>query len=128
MKPKVEAAVAELLSNYPGRVDATDLGDGGAKIIVKGLSLAGSPFAQPDTWCGFALAYTHPYADIYPHFVRHDLSRRDRQPFCQSIHPGRPFYGQAAVMLSRRTKVLGQDNPVNAVLKLEKVMKWLISQ
>lgn len=128
MQPKVEAAIAELLANYPGSVEATNLGDGGAKIIVRGLSLDGSPFAQPDTWCGFVLAFSYPYADIYPHFVRHDLSRRDRQPLGQSIHLGRAFYGEAAVMLSRRTKVFDQENPVNAVLKLEKVMKWLISQ
>ena len=128
MQPRVGAAVAELQANYLRRVEAIDLGNGGARIIVGGVSLDGSPFAQPDTWCGFVLTFAHPYADIYPHFVRPDLSRRDGRPLGQSIHPNSQFYGERAVMLSRRTKIFGPESPVNAVLKLEKVMKWLISQ
>jgi hypothetical protein len=128
MKPSVEMAVAELRANFPGRVDVAEIGDGGVKVIVRELSLAGSPYIQPDTWCGFTITYAHPYADIYPHFVRRDLSRRDGRSFGQGFHPDRDFYGDNALMLSRRTKLLGNDNPVSAPLKLEKVMKWLISQ
>jgi len=128
MKPAVEQAVAELRAAYPGRVDIEDLGDGGAKVIVRALSLAGSPYVQPDTWCGFTITHAHPYADIYPHFVRPDLSRRDGSGFGQGFHPDREFYKQKALMLSRRTKVLDNENPLSAVLKLEKVMKWMISQ
>lgn len=128
MKPSVEAAVADLRANYPGSVDVTELADGGAKVIVRGRSLDDSPYAQADTWCGFTITYTHPYADIYPHFVRNDLTRRDGNPFGRSFHPNTDFYGQKALMLSRRTKLFGNENPVSAVLKLEKVMKWMISQ
>jgi len=128
MKAEVEAAVAELRAHYEGRVEATDLPDGGAKIVVTGMSLEGGSYLQMDTWCGFTVTFLHPYADIYPHFVRSDLARRDGAPFGQSFHPGRNFYGQAALMLSRRTKLLGPNYPVNAVLKLEKVIKWLICQ
>jgi hypothetical protein len=128
MKPNVEAAVAELRANYPGRVELEDQRDGGAKVVVTGLSLADSPYVQPDTWCGFTITYTHPYADIYPHFVRGDLSRRDGKPFGRSFHPNTPFYGAKALMLSRRTKLFGTDNPVSALLKLEKVMRWMTSQ
>jgi hypothetical protein len=46
----------------------------------------------------------------------------------QGFHPDTVFYGEKALMLSRRTKLLGNDNPVSPPLKLEKVMKWLISQ
>jgi hypothetical protein len=128
MKPSVEVAVADLRANFPGRVEIAELGDGGVKVVVKGLSLASSPYVQPDTWCGFTITYTHPYADIYPHFVRCDLTRRDGRGFGQGFHPDTVFYGEKALMLSRRTKLLGNDNPVSALLKLEKVIKWLISQ
>jgi hypothetical protein len=128
MKSSVQQAIAELHTAYPGRVQVEDLGDGGAKVIVTGLSLAGSPYAQMDTWCGFTITHAHPYADIYPHFVRPDLSRRDGRGFGQSFHPDREFYKQNAMMLSRRTKVLDNENPVSATLKLEKVIRWMISQ
>ncbi|MGC2411166.1 MAG: hypothetical protein WA459_00505 [Stellaceae bacterium] len=128
MKPSVETAIAELRAAYPGRVQDQDLGDGGAKVVVIGLSLNGSPYAQSETWCGFTITHAHPYADIYPHFVRPDLSRRDRAAFGQSFHPNTNFYKENALMLSRRTRVLNNENPVSAVLKLEKVLKWLISQ
>jgi hypothetical protein len=128
MKPSVEAAIAELRAKYPGCVDLTALGDGGARAVVRGLSLAGSPYVQPDTWCGFTITYTHPYADIYPHFVRGDLARRDGKPFGLGFQANRDFYGTKALMLSRRTKLFGPENPVSAVLKLEKVIRWMISQ
>lgn len=63
MKPNVAAAVAELRGAYPARVQVEDLGDGGAKVIVMGLPLAGSPYVQTDTWCGFTITHAHPYAD-----------------------------------------------------------------
>jgi hypothetical protein len=87
MKPSVEMAIAELRANFPGRVDVAELGDGGAKVVVRGLSMAGSPYVQPDTWCGFTITYTHPYADIYPHFVRCDLTRRDGRGTRSGIPP-----------------------------------------
>jgi hypothetical protein len=128
MKPAVEAAVVELRARFDGRVEASELGDGSAKVVVTGMSLEGGPFVQSDTWCGFTITFLHPYADIYPIFVRPDLARRDGAPLGQSIHLGRDFYGQPATMLSRRTRLLDPDHPVNVALKLEKVLQWLISQ
>jgi hypothetical protein len=125
MKPDVEAAISELQAHYPGQVQATELGDGGAKVVVRQISLADSPYAQADTWCGFTITFAYPYADIYPHFVRPDLARRDNGALGQSFHPGRDFYGEPSVMLSRRTKVFNQDYPMSALLKLEKVMEWM---
>ncbi len=128
MKAEVAKAVAELRAAHPGRVQVEALPDGGAKVIVTGIPLDGGPYAHTETWCGFTITPAHPYADIYPHFVRPDLQRRDGGGFGRSFHPNTDFYGQKALMLSRRTKVLDQDNPVSPVLKLAKVIKWLISQ
>jgi hypothetical protein len=127
MKPEVDAAIAELRDYYNGRVDISALPDGSAKILVRDLPLAGGPYVQQETWFGFTITYLHPYADIYPHFVRPDLTRRDGQPFGQSFQVGRDFYGQPATMLSRRTSLFGPEHPMNAKLKLEKVLQWLIS-
>jgi hypothetical protein len=128
MKPEVEAAVAELQKYYSDRVGVTPLPDGGAKILISGVALAGGPFLQSETWFGFTITFLHPYADIYPHFVRPDLARRDGAQLNSPIHAGRDFYGQPAVMVSRRTKLCNSEHPMNAVLKLEKVLQWLISQ
>lgn len=128
MKPAVQTAVSELRAQFPERVDVTELGDGGAKVVVNGLSLVGSPYIQTDTWCGFTITFAYPYADIYPHFVRQDLSRKDGAAMGQGFHPGKPFYDMPALMLSRRTRVLDQEHPMSALLKLEKVIQWLISR
>lgn len=128
MKPAVQTAVSELQAHFPERVEVTELGDGGAKVVVNGLSLAGSPYSQADTWCGFTITFAYPYSDIYPHFVRQDLSRKDGAAMGQGVHLGKNFYGAPALMLSRRTRVLDQEHPMSALLKLEKVMQWLISR
>jgi hypothetical protein len=128
LKPEVMKAIAEIAAAYGGNYRATELTGGNAKIVVSGLSLSGGPFEQSDTWCGFTVTFAHPYADIYPHFVRPDLSRRDKKSFGQGFHPNQNFYGQNAMMLSRRCKLAGAEYPTSPVLKLEKVMQWLISQ
>jgi hypothetical protein len=128
MKSDVEAAITELRACYPDRVEVTELPDGGAKVVVKGLSLKESPYAESDTWFGFTITFLHPYADIYPHFIRPDLTRKDKSSLGPNIQLGNNFYGEPAAMLSRRTKLCGPEHPTNAVLKLQKVHQWLISQ
>ena len=129
MKPSVETAIAELRAAYPGRVQDQDLGDGGAKVVVTGLSLNGSPYAQSETWCGFTITHAHPYADIYPHFVRTDLTPEIGAAFGQSFHPNTNFYKENALMLSPADQGAQQREPgQRRPLKLEKVLKWLISQ
>src|ERR1700722_7510685 len=113
MKPEVQAAITELESRYPGRIQVTELGDGGAKVVVTGISLRDTPYLQEDTWCGFTITFAYPYADIYPHHVRPDLARKDGAALGQSFHPNHNFYGEPAVMLSRRTRVFNQEYPMS---------------
>lgn len=127
MTSAVEDAIRALHNAFPNRVDVSPLPDGGAKIVVQGVEL-GAPYAQSDTWFGFTLTYLHPYADIYPHFVRPDLSRLDAAPLGEAIHLNNSFYGETAVMVSRRTRLFGPENPVDAQLKLLKVQTWMLSR
>ena len=126
LKPAVLGAIEELREQFGDKVQVHELGDGGCKVVVENVSL-GSPYLQKETWFGFTITPLYPYADIYPHFVRSDLARADGAALSVPIHINNNFYGQSAVMVSRRTRITGVDNPNSAVLKLLKVQSWLLS-
>jgi hypothetical protein len=122
----VEKAIGELRACFPNNpLEVVPDGSGGAFIIMKAISL-GPPWAQADTWIGFQITFQYPYADVYPHFVRPDLSRIDEKPLGAGLGQAH-FRGQAAVQISRRSNKL---NPATdtATLKLLKVLTWLRSQ
>jgi hypothetical protein len=81
------------------------------------------PFEQERTWFGFRITHTYPYADVYPHFVRHDLSRRDKKALGVGLSMGN-FRNRPAVQISRRSNRLDAATDT-ALLKLQKVIKWL---
>jgi hypothetical protein len=77
MTPDAQEAVYEIKQHFRGfNVLIGPDKDGGACVIVEDVAL-GAPYAQPDSWIGFHITHACPYADVYPHFVRHDLSRSD---------------------------------------------------
>jgi hypothetical protein len=122
----VEKAIGELRACFPNNpLEVIPDGSGGAFIIMQGI-LLGPPWAQADTWIGFQITFQYPYADVYPHFVRHDLSRANGQPLGEGLGQAQ-FRGQLAVQISRRSNKL---NPATdtATLKLLKVLKWLRSR
>ncbi len=86
----------------------------------------GLPWTHPETWIGFLITFQYPYADVYPHFVRHDLKRADGHPLGQGLAPAQ-FRNQPAIQVSRKSNKL---NPATdtACLKLLKVLQWLRSQ
>jgi hypothetical protein len=140
MSPEVEKAIDALYGQYGrDRVLIAADRDGGAYAIVEGVPI-GTPFAQPDTWFGFHIPSICPYADVYPHFVRADLSRTDASPLGEGFSSGANFPDPAAlkqpgamptrpaVQISRRSNhkdVMGLETPL---LKLLKVIKWLLSR
>ncbi|MBC3749411.1 hypothetical protein H8H78_18555, partial [Bacillus pumilus] len=76
MTPEVAAAIDEIKVAFPSAtVTAREDGEGVA-VLVEPVSL-GAPYSQRDTWIGFRITFQYPYADVYPHFVRGDLSRLD---------------------------------------------------
>lgn len=121
--PSVDKAVAELRACFAEcRVEADPDGSGGAYVTVHNVRL-GAPYAQLESWIGFQITFQYPYADVYPHFARPDLSRADGRPLGEGLG-GAQFRNQLAVQLSRRSNKL---NPAidTAALKLLKVLKWL---
>jgi hypothetical protein len=119
----VAAAVAEIergMSEVAWEV--REDGAGGAVLIGQGASLGGV-WEQSDTWIGFRIPFNYPYADVYPHFVRGDLRRRDGGPLGDAMS-ATTFEGMPAIQLSRRSnhRVPGIET---AVIKLLKVLSWL---
>jgi hypothetical protein len=126
MTPEVEEAISEIERAFPVcPLESADDGQGGAFVTVKDVRISG-PYEQDLTWFGFHITHTYPYADVYPHFVRHDLSRRDRQPLGEGIAVGN-FRSQSAIQVSRRSNRHNAATDT-ALLKLQKVIKWLTSQ
>lgn len=123
LKPAVVAAIEELRAEYGAEaVEVRDDGDGGAYVSIDGVAL-GEPYQQVDTWVGFRITFSYPFADVYPHYVRGDLSRSDGGPLGEGTAPT-TFEGRPAIQLSRRS---ARRDPARetARLKLAKVLEWL---
>ncbi len=140
MSPEVEKAIEAIREQF-GRAQVTAAADrdGGAYVIVEGVPL-GAPFTQDDSWIGFHIPSTCPYADVYPHFVRADIARADGGPLGEGLSTGHSFPDQAALktpgslparsgaQVSRRSNrrdTAGLETPLH---KLLKVIKWLKSR
>jgi len=121
---QVSTAIEETRSNFPdAQVHVCPDGNGGAHMIVDSVEL-GPPYAQEATWIGFHVPHTYPYSDIYPHFVRHDLSRLDGATLGEGFASGQ-FHGRPAVQISRKSK--NSTVMTHCVTKLISVMCWLKS-
>ncbi len=94
MTPEVAQAIDEIAKQFTGHplLIGDDL-HGGACVIVEDLPL-GPPYAADASWVGFHVTHNCPYADIYPHFMRADLSRRDHLALGEGISPGHIFRKQ----------------------------------
>ncbi len=123
LTPAVDEAVRQIRAGLPDvrwKVDPD--GQGGAVMLGDDLAL-GAPWAQPDTWIGFRIAFNYPYADIYPQFVRGDLARSDGGPIGEALNLT-SFEGRPAIQISRSSprRVPGVET---ALIKLLKVIAWL---
>lgn len=121
--PEVADAIEKIRATVtPNPVTVREDGEGGAFVIVEGAD-PGPLYTQTDTWIGFRITFQYPYADVYPHYVRGDLSRRDQRALGDGTSPA-TFESRPAIQLSRRSNHL---NPATdtAVLKMLKVLEWL---
>lgn len=140
MTPEVEEAIDEIRKHFAKcEVLVGPDKDGGACVIIEGVSL-GAPYAQADTWIGFHITHACPYADVYPHFVRSDLSRENKKELGQSITPDHTFpqpgvvvdnklASRSAVQVSRCSKNRDPNSELETpLLKLLKVLRWMMSR
>ena len=123
LTPEVSQAIQEI------RIQFTDIqvvvrpdGDGGGYVIVESVPLS-EIYLQTETWMGFHITYLYPDADVYPLFVRPDLTRVDGRPLGQGTSL-ETFEGQPAQQISRRSNHRNVSIDT-AVLKLLKVLEWL---
>ena len=127
MTPEVQTALGQIAEAFIDcRLDAVEDGQGGALVTVLDVPIGEGPYQQPNTWVGFQITHTYPYADIYPHFVRHDLSRHDGKALGEGMSIG-SYRNQPALQISRRSN---RHDPTTdtALLKLCKVLRWLKSR
>ena len=120
----VTRAIADIEACFgSANVSNREDGEGGAYVMVEGVSLGG-PWAEKSTWVGFRITHTYPYADVYPHFVRRDLTRSDGAAALGEAMSLATFDGREAIQLSRASH---RRDPMRetALLKLQKVLAWL---
>ncbi len=97
-------------------------GAGGVRIRFGPVALSAT-YVQRESWIAAQLSAQLPYADIYPVFLRGDLTRADGSPLVAPLTGGDTFMGQPAVQASRRSP---RRNPSEtATMKLRKVLDWV---
>ena len=100
-------------------------GAGGARLRFGPVALSPT-YVQRDTWMAAHLVAQLPYADIYPVFLRGDLSRADGTPLVVPLTNGHVFMGQSAVQASRRSP--RRNATETAAMKFQKVLDWVNAQ
>jgi len=126
MTPEVNGAVEEVRQAFPAAtVTVVEDADGGAIITVDPLFI-GDQYVTPETWIKFHITFQYPVSDVYPHFVRPDLARKDGRPLGEGMSVG-SFQGEPAVQISRKSNKLNPSTDT-AALKLVKVLEWLRSR
>lgn len=127
----VAEALAEIRASIRAhRVDHEPDGQGGVFVRVHDLDI-GRAFHPATSWVAFQITFQFPFADIYPHYLRHDLTRADGQALTSPLHLNQtlalPSGATPAVMLSRRSNHRDPETDTAAV-KLAKVLDWLRSR
>jgi hypothetical protein len=123
MTPAVSEAIDEIKAAYPAAVvTSRDDGSGGAFVTVDPVD-PGEIYNQRETWIGFQITFQYPYSDVYPLFVRPDLSRVDGQQLGEGMTLA-SFDNKPAIQISRRSNRLNPESDT-AEIKLMKVLEWL---
>ena len=133
LKAGVRRALEELRATFSGlRVDVLPSACGGAFVRVEDVPL-GAPFRQATTWIGFFLSSACPDDDVYPLYLRGDLSRSDQAALTSPLHINQQWPAvegmdtRAAVMVSRRQNNQSCWSIETPSLKLRTVIRWLKS-
>lgn len=123
----VARAIEELKETFPdATVNVTPDGEGGAYVTVDPVPLS-DVYQQVETWIGARITFQYPFCDVYPLYVREDLTRRDKAALGEAISTGVRFNERMAVQLSRRSKHWNAAVDT-AALKFLKALSWLRSR
>ena len=131
VKESVRDALESIPTGFPDiAVRAFPDGQGGAWVEMLDVPL-GAPYAQETTFVAFLLAFNLPGCDIYPLFVRHDLSRLDGQPLGEGFQATRLAWTaepqpRQVTQVSRRTR--GAFASQTAAQKITKVLDWMYNR
>lgn len=126
LKKQVETAIDELRRNFPNsEFVVNEDSEGGAVVFIENVALDAKshPYEQSSTWVGFRIHFQYPVSDIYPIFVRGDLTRKDKGGLGEAT-ARTAFEGRQAIQLSRRSN-RRDPNVDTATLKVKKVLQWL---
>jgi hypothetical protein len=127
VKPEVERAIAEIQKAYSETtVTVREDDEGGAYVILEEVA-PGPAYREAVTWIGFRVTFQYPYSDVYPHYVRGDLSRADGRGLGDGMSQNQNFEGRPAVQISRRSNHL-DPRTQTALIKLQKVLLWLAAR
>lgn len=119
----VETAINDLKRQFTGhKIDLEEVANG-VNVTVHGIELT-ERYQQDETWIGFHIHRLYPQGDIYPHFVRLDLSPNGGCTLPAAMLNQRPFANKPARMVSRRSP---RWNPLldTADKKLLKVIQYI---
>jgi hypothetical protein len=129
-KTAVQQAYEDIKAAFPDfTASATPDGQGGLWVELTGVRL-GAPYAQTETFLAFLLPFNLPGGDIYPMFMRPDLSRLDGSPLgdgfartqLQRTAEDQP---RDVTQISRRTR--GNNYALQtAPQKVTKVLDWVM--
>lgn len=128
LKPAVRSALQGIEHAYsPTTVLVHADGQGGAWIRLASVPLSRT-YEQGETFAIFLLPFNLPGVDVYPLFVRPDLTRGDGAPLGPAFQTttlawtGEPSQMQI-VQVSRRTQ--GDFAAQTPAQKVEKVLAWI---
>lgn len=131
INPSVEEGIADLRNSFPEYTMLIESdGQGGAFVTIEGVDL-GASYSPSTTWVGFQITFQYPFSDVYPHYIRPDVVRKDGRHLTSPFHPNNrfapPTNPRAAIMVSRRSnrRDPGQET---AAIKLAKVLEWIRAQ
>jgi len=126
VKREVEQAIEQIRLQFPASpVLVKEDEQGGAYVVVDSVDLGDKyTVSTRATWIGFLIPFQYPFADIYPHHVRPDLTRVDGQPLGEGMGLSRfEGFGRDSTQFSRRSN--HRDSGLETALhKLLKVIQW----
>jgi hypothetical protein len=130
LKASVRDALGSLTNGFPEtRINVTPDGQGGTWVEMLEVPL-GARYVQGTTFVVCLLPFNLPGCDVYPLFVRSDLTRVDGQPLGGAFQQTQLSWPaesvpRPVVQVSRRTR--GAFATQTASQKITKVLDWMRS-